>query len=154
MASGAGGPATSPVGARRGSIDGALRGILQHLGGRTLAPDEPAGMVAARIVDRLHGGEPEARLPEFLALVPLGYWLAEMVAYFGGAPVSEATQEAAAQLLGVLRGGDGRRQAALDKRYPGEILEDVLEEVRKRVDPEAGGLPPETGNRRSGYDHA
>jgi hypothetical protein len=151
MASRAVGPAAGPDGAggRRGSIDGALHGLLRLLGGRTLAPDEPAGMVAARIVDRLHGGEAAARLPEFLALVPLGYWLAEMVAYFGGAPLSESTQDAAAQLLGVLRGGDGRREAALDKRYPGDILEDVVEEVRRRI--AAGGMP---GDLRKSGDHA
>ena len=86
------------------SIDGALRAILEHLGGRVLSADEPAGMTAARIVDRLHGGEGGPEMPEFLALVPLGYWLAEMVAFYGGEPVSEMTQSVAAQLLGVVRG--------------------------------------------------
>lgn len=84
-------------------------------------------MIAARIVDRLHGGEGDESLPGFLALVPLGYWLAEMVAFFGGQPVSEMTQPVAAQLLGVLQGGDGVSESRLDKRYPGEILRDVIE---------------------------
>ncbi|HXH21057.1 MAG TPA: hypothetical protein VNN10_03430 [Dehalococcoidia bacterium] len=115
---------------RAASIDEALRGILAHLGGRTYAVDEPAGMVAARIVDILHGGDGGERLPEFLALVPLGRWLAEMVAVFGGQPVSESTQEVAAQLLGVLRGGDGVVESRTDRRYPGDILNDVLETLR------------------------
>jgi hypothetical protein len=114
------------------SIDAALRTILAHLGGRTYAADEPAGMIAARIVDRLHGGEADEGLPEFLALVPLGYWLAEMVAFFGGEPVSEMTQPVAAQLLGVLRGRDGIGQSRLDNRYPGAILNDVLAEMIER----------------------
>jgi hypothetical protein len=113
----------------RASIDDALRDILAALGGRTLSSDEPAGMIAARIVDILHGGDGGASLPEFLALVPLGRWLAEMVAVYGGTPVSEMTQPVAAQLLGVLRGGDGIEEAKLDKRYPGEILRDVAREI-------------------------
>jgi hypothetical protein len=112
------------------SIDDALKGILAHLGGRTYAPDEPAGMIAARIVDILHGGDGSERLPEFLALVPLGRWLAEMVAVYGGEPVSEATPEVAAQLLGVVRGGDGIAESKTDRRYPGEILMDVLDRVQ------------------------
>ncbi len=92
-------------------------------------------MIAARIVDRLHGGVADEGLPEFLALVPLGYWLAAMVAFFGGEPVSEMTQPVAAQLLGVLRGGDGLEESRLDKRYPGAILNDVLEALRLDPDP-------------------
>jgi hypothetical protein len=113
------------------SIDDALRGILAHLGGRTCAPDEPAGMIAARIVDILHGGDGGERLPEFLALVPLGRWLAEMVAVYGGEPVGESTPEVAAQLLGVLRGGDGIAESRTDRRYPGDILMDVLAELQR-----------------------
>jgi hypothetical protein len=116
----------------RASIDEALKRILAHLGGRTLSPDEPAGMIAARIVDILHGGDGGEGLPEFLALVPLGRWLAEMVAVFGGEPVSEMTQPVASQLLGVLHGGDGIEESRLDTRYPGEILMDVLAELEGR----------------------
>lgn len=118
--------------AERASIDNALKAMLAHLGGRTLSPDEPAGMIAARIVDILHGGDGGGRLPEILSLVPLGRWLAEMVAFFGGGPVGEMTQPVAAQLLGVLRGGDGVEESMLDKRYPGEILRDVLQELPPR----------------------
>ena len=114
------------------SIDQALRDILAHLGGSPRTEDEPAGMLAARIVDRLHGGEGGEELPEFLALVSLGYWLADMVAFFGGDPVSEMTQPVAAQLLGVLRGTDGLTEARTDRRYPGEILRDVVLELEKR----------------------
>jgi hypothetical protein len=119
---------------RPASIDDALKAILAHVGGRIYSADEPAGMIAARIVDRLHGGEGDESLPEFLALVPLGYWLAEMVAFFGRQPVSEMTQPVAAQLLGVLRGGDGVSESRLDKRYPGEILRDVIEAWPPRED--------------------
>lgn len=113
----------------RASIDESLREILARLGGQPLAADEPAGMLAARIVDILHGGDGGASLPEFLALVSLGYWLADMVAFFGGTPVGEMTQQVGAQLLGVLRGGDGLEEARLDNRYLGEILKDVLSEM-------------------------
>lgn len=106
-------------------IDDSLRAILARLGGRTYADDEPAGMIAARIVDRLHGRGGGENVPEFFALVSLGYWLADMVAFFGGTPVSERTAEVAAQLLGVLRGGDGLEEARSDHRYPGDILADV-----------------------------
>ncbi len=132
-------PPSTPPASPRASIDDALRAILAHLGGRTLASDEPAGMIAARICDRLHGGDGGEELPEYLALVSLGYWLADMVAFFGGAPVSEMTQPVAAQLLGVLRGGDGLEESRLDKRYPGLILMDVLAELRKRGQPGGGG---------------
>ena len=114
------------------SIDDALKGILAQVGGRTYSADEPAGMVAARIVDILHGGEGGPDMPEFLALVPLGRWLAEMVAVFGGKPVGEMTQPVAAQLLAVLRGNDGVEASSVDRRYPGDILADVLAEIRQR----------------------
>jgi len=104
--------------------------MLAHLGGSAAAPDEPAGMVAARIVDILNGGEGGEDLPDVLSLMPLGYWLAEMVRFFGGEPASETTGAAAAQLLSVLRGGDGVAAAALDERYPGDILGDVLDILR------------------------
>jgi len=87
-------------------------------------------MIAARIVDLLHGGDGGDSLPEFLALVPLGRWLAEMVAVYGGEPVSEVTGAVAAQLLAVLRGSDGIEASRLDKRYPGDILDDVLAELK------------------------
>ncbi len=86
-------------------------------------------MIAARIVDILHGGRGGEELAEFLALVPLGRWLAEMVAVYGGEPVSEMTGPVAAQLLGVLRGSDGVEASRLDNRYPGDILNDVLAEL-------------------------
>ena len=120
------------VAKKHASIEAALRGLLVHLGGRTLADDEPAGMTAARIVDRLHGGEGGPELPEYLALVPLGYWLAGMVAFYGGEPIGESTGPIAAQLLAVLRGGDGLAESRSDTRYPGDILADVLAELRKR----------------------
>ena len=109
----------------RASIDGALLAILQRLGGNPVAADQPAGMTAAQIVGILHGEAKDP--PEFFALVPLGYWFCDMIAFFGGTPVVEAAGGAAAQLLGVLRGGDGGAEVESDKRYPGDILMDILE---------------------------
>jgi hypothetical protein len=108
----------------RSSIDGALLAILRYLGGSPVAADQPAGMTAAQIVARLHGEEREP--PEFFALVPLGYWLCDMIAFFGGTPAVEAAGPAAAQLLRVLRGSEGRVEAETDTRYPGDILMDIL----------------------------
>jgi len=100
-------------------------------------------MIAARIVDTLHGGDGGDSLPEFLALVPLGRWLAEMVAVHGGEPVSEMTGPVAAQLLGVLRGSDGVEASRLDKRYPGDILNDVLAELKaQRAEYKVQPAPP------------
>jgi hypothetical protein len=125
-------PVENAATARPASINASLRDILHQLGGASPSPDEPAGMIAARIVDRLHGGPADESLPEVLSLVPLGRWLADMVAFFGGHPVSEMTQPVAAQLLGVLRGTDGISESRLDNRYLGEILRDIAVELAHR----------------------
>jgi len=112
----------------RASIEGALLAMLARLGGKPLAPDQPAGMTAAQVAGILDGET--APPPEFFALVPLGYWFCDMIAFFGGRPSHEAAGPAASQLLAQLRGpeeadGGGR------ERYLGEVLWDIL-----------GALPP------------
>lgn len=108
----------------RYSIRRALREMLVRVGGPPVEDSkELAGLTAARIVDVLRGGRGD--VPESMSLVPLGVWLGQMTAHFGGAPTTEHAVGAASDLLRTLR-GDGAYAGPPEDRYLGDVLRDVL----------------------------
>jgi hypothetical protein len=106
-----------------------LRLMLTKAGGDGDASrDRPPGYVAAQVLDVLLGGDGD--LPDVMALHPLGATLAEMTRVFGGEPTTLEAQQAAAELLRVLRGEEG---GPPDERPLRAILRDVLEAMPSRT---------------------